>query len=46
MNTDKKPGTIFTKEFTRQEPIPDDGIARAVEIMQTGRLHRYNIAPG
>ena len=36
----------FTKEFTRQEPIPEAGIKRAVELMQSGRLHRYNTAPG
>lgn len=36
--------TVFTKPFTQQESIPDDGIARAVEIMQSGRLHRYNLA--
>ena len=36
----------FTKPFTRQESIPDAGIQRAVEIMQTGRLHRYNLAEG
>jgi dTDP-4-amino-4,6-dideoxygalactose transaminase len=36
----------FTKEFTRQEPIPDAGIKRAVELMKSGRLHRYNIATG
>ena len=36
----------FTKPFTQQEPIPDAGIQRAVEIMQTGRLHRYNLAEG
>ena len=32
----------FTKSFTRQEPIPEAGIARAVEVMRGGRLHRYN----
>ncbi len=32
----------FEKLFTQQEPIPEVGIARAVEIMRTGRLHRYN----
>lgn len=37
---------IFTKEFTRQEPIPEAGIKRALEIMQSGRLHRYNTADG
>ena len=36
----------FTKEFTQQEPISDEAIARAVEIMKTGRLHRYNTSPG
>ncbi|MGB2304811.1 MAG: DegT/DnrJ/EryC1/StrS family aminotransferase, partial [Candidatus Puniceispirillales bacterium] len=36
----------FEKPFTQQESIPEDGIARAVEIMRTGRLHRYNLAEG
>jgi len=36
----------FTKEFTRQEPIPDAGIQRAIELMQSGRLHRYNTSAG
>ena len=36
----------FTKEFTRQEPIPDAGIKRALELMKSGRLHRYNTAAG
>ncbi|MDA7598454.1 aminotransferase class I/II-fold pyridoxal phosphate-dependent enzyme [Alphaproteobacteria bacterium] len=36
--------SVFTKAFTQQESIPSEGIARAVEIMQTGRLHRYNLA--
>ena len=36
----------FTKEFTRQEPIPEAGIKRALELMQSGRLHRYNTAAG
>lgn len=33
---------IFTGTFTQQEPIPEEAIARAVEVMRTGRLHRYN----
>lgn len=37
---------VFTKEFTRQEPLPEESIRRAVEIMKTGRLHRYNTALG
>ena len=35
---------VFTKPFTQQEAIPDAGIDRAVEIMKSGRLHRYNLA--
>ncbi len=38
--------TIFTKEFNKQEPIPEEGIRRALELLQSGRLHRYNTAPG
>ena len=34
---------VFTKPFTQQEAIPDAGIDRAVEIMKSGRLHRYNL---
>ena len=36
----------FTKSFTQQEPIPEAAIARAVAVMQSGRLHRYNTEPG
>ena len=36
----------FEKSFTQQEPIPETTIERAVEILRTGRLHRYNTAPG
>ncbi|WP_394155182.1 DegT/DnrJ/EryC1/StrS family aminotransferase [Loktanella salsilacus] len=36
----------FTKSFTQQLPIPEDAIAAAVAVMRTGRLHRYNTAPG
>ena len=35
----------FTKSFTQQESIPREGIVQAIRIMQTGRLHRYNIDP-
>ena len=35
---------IFDKPFTQQESIPEQGIARAVEIMRSGRLHRYNVS--
>ena len=36
----------FTKDFTRQEPICDEGIEKAIQVLKTGRLHRYNIAGG
>jgi dTDP-4-amino-4,6-dideoxygalactose transaminase len=36
----------FAKSFTQQLPIPDDAIEAAVEVMRSGRLHRYNTAPG
>jgi len=36
----------FTGSFTQQEPIPDAGIAAAMAVLQHGRLHRYNVAPG
>jgi len=35
---------IFDGNFTQQEPLSEEAIARAVEIMRTGRLHRYNTA--
>ncbi len=34
----------FTGSFTQQEPIPDAGIASALEVLRHGRLHRYNTA--
>lgn len=37
---------IFKGSFTQQEPIPDDGIAAALAVMQHGRLHRYNTVAG
>ncbi|MBS0123606.1 DegT/DnrJ/EryC1/StrS family aminotransferase [Thetidibacter halocola] len=36
----------FTGSFTQQEPIPEAGIEAAIRIMRSGRLHRYNTAPG
>ena len=38
--------TTFDKSFTQQEPIPESAIARAVDVMRSGKLHRYNTAPG
>jgi len=34
----------FTGNFTQQEPLSADAIAAAVAVMQSGRLHRYNVA--
>ncbi|MDE7064636.1 MAG: aminotransferase class I/II-fold pyridoxal phosphate-dependent enzyme [Desulfovibrionaceae bacterium] len=36
----------FTKDFTLQEPIPDEGIELALGVLKTGRLHRYNTMKG
>ncbi len=32
----------FDKSFTQQEPIPEEGVAAALEVLRHGRLHRYN----
>ena len=37
---------VFTGSFTQQEPICEEGIAAAVEVMRHGRLHRYNTVAG
>ena len=34
---------IFKGNFTQQEPIPDEGIAAALDVLRSGRLHRYNL---
>jgi len=33
--------TVFTKAMSEPPPIPEEGIARAVEILRSGRLFRY-----
>jgi dTDP-4-amino-4,6-dideoxygalactose transaminase len=38
--------TVFSRPFTQQEAIPDTGIEAAVEILRSGRLHRYNTLEG
>ncbi|MFN3970847.1 MAG: DegT/DnrJ/EryC1/StrS family aminotransferase [Gemmobacter sp.] len=41
------PGPLsFAGSFTQQEPIPEAGIAAAMEVMRHARLHRYNVTPG
>lgn len=37
---------VFKKAFTQQETIPEQGISAAVEVMRSGRLHRYNSLSG
>ncbi len=34
-------GRCLTRDLTEPEPIPEAGIARAVELMRSGRLFRY-----
>ena len=46
MQPDKADHLVFSKEFTKQEALPAESIQRAVEVMQSGRLHRYNTAAG
>jgi len=36
----------FSGSFTQQEALDDTVIAAATEILKSGRLHRYNTAPG
>src|SRR6056297_1802338 len=36
----------FTGSFTQQEPVPEDAIEAAVDVMRSGRLHRYNTVQG
>lgn len=40
------PKTHFDKPFTQQEAIPEDAISAAVDVLKTGRLHRYNMVEG
>ena len=32
----------FTRPFTHQEPISQEAIDAATEVLKSGRLHRYN----
>ena len=36
----------FNGSFTQQEPLPEAAMTAAIEVMQSGRLHRYNLAGG
>ena len=37
---------VFKGNFTQQEPLPQDAIDAAVNVLNTGRLHRYNLKEG
>ncbi len=37
---------VFKGNFTQQEAMDADTIKAATDILQTGRLHRYNLLPG
>ena len=36
----------FDGDFSAQPPVPEEGIAAAIDGMRSGRLHRYAPAPG
>ena len=36
----------FSGSFTQQDPMPAEAISAAVAVLQSGRLHRYNLKPG
>lgn len=46
MTTQSEKVIIFNKEFTRQEAIPKAAIERVLELLESGRLHRYNSVSG
>lgn len=37
---------VFDGSFTEQEALPDAAIEAALEVMKTGRLHRYTVGGG
>jgi dTDP-4-amino-4,6-dideoxygalactose transaminase len=43
MSEPVEPKIVFSKSFTRQEPIEDQAIEAAVAILKSGRIHRYNV---
>ncbi|GAB6143307.1 DegT/DnrJ/EryC1/StrS family aminotransferase [Desulfocicer niacini] len=42
----EKTAAVFKKDFTLQEPICEEGIEKALEILRSGKIHRYNIEAG
>ena len=37
---------IFSRSFTQQEPICQEAIDAAIGVLESGRLHRYNVVAG
>ena len=37
---------VFHKDLTESDPIPDEGVSRAVDLMRSGRLTRYGETGG
>jgi dTDP-4-amino-4,6-dideoxygalactose transaminase len=37
---------IFKGSFTQQEPLSQEAIDAATRVLNTGRLHRYNLKEG
>ena len=46
INDKLKDRTYVTADIKTPDPIPVEGQEAALELMKTGRLYRYNIAPG
>ncbi len=46
MEMDSNTKRMFSKDFTLQEPISEKGIEKAVDVMRSGKLHRYNVKAG
>ena len=47
-STYKETATVahkFTGSFTQQEAIPANAVCSAMAVLQSGRLHRYNLFP-
>lgn len=40
------PKSHFDKPFTQQEEISEEAISAAINVMKSGRLHRYNLIEG
>ena len=37
---------IFNGSFTQQEPLSQEAINAALQVLHSGRLHRYNLKEG